>query len=58
LSLRVIAKEAQELSDDKVDEIRRHAQAMAHLLIETAAHRFDIETYDWQATGHAGLRGC
>ncbi len=32
----LLGDEAEDLSDDEVDEIRRHAQAMAHLLIEIA----------------------
>ena len=30
----LLGDEAEELSDDEVDAIRRHAQAMAHILIE------------------------
>ena len=30
----LLADEAEELSDDEVKEIRRHADAMAHTLIE------------------------
>ncbi len=50
-----LGEEAKGLSDDEVDEIRRHAQAMAHLVVEIAhdelvdplAHAFvflDIDT--------------
>jgi hypothetical protein len=32
----LLGVEAIDLSDDEVDKIRRHAQSMAHLLIELA----------------------
>lgn len=35
----LLGDEAKDLSDDEVEEIRRHAQAMAHLLIEIASCR-------------------
>ena len=35
----LLGEEAEGLADDEVDEIRRHAQAMAHLVIEIALDR-------------------
>ena len=34
----LLAGEAESLSDEEVERIRRHADAMAHLLIEIAVH--------------------
>jgi hypothetical protein len=36
---KLLGDEADDLSDAEVDEIRLHAQAMAHLLIELACGR-------------------
>ena len=35
----LLGDEAEGLADDEVDELRRHAQAMAHLVIEIAIGR-------------------
>jgi hypothetical protein len=35
----LLGEEAEGLADDEVDEIRRHAQAMAHLVVEIALGR-------------------
>ena len=32
----LLGEEAEELSDDEVEEIRHHAQALAHLVVEIA----------------------
>jgi hypothetical protein len=39
----LLGEEAEGLADDEVDEIRRHAQVLAHLVIEIATCR-DIHT--------------
>jgi len=35
----LLGEEAEGLADDEVDEIRRHARAMAHLVVEIALGR-------------------
>jgi hypothetical protein len=35
----LLGEEAEELSDDEIEELRRHAQAMAHLVVEIATYR-------------------
>ncbi len=35
----LLGEEADGLSDDEVDEIRRHAHALAHLVVEIASCR-------------------
>lgn len=35
----LLGDEARELSDEDIDAIRRHAQAMAHTLIDVFLHR-------------------
>ena len=39
----LLGEEAKGLSDEEVDEIRRHAQALAHLVVEIAiGHNFHV----------------
>ncbi len=39
LCRRLLASEAENLSDDEVELVRRHADALAHVLIEIAIQR-------------------